>query len=168
MKDSFLITTLIMAFLSIVSSIFAYQKGKCLEGLLVVKNLFFKMIPLLFFAFVLAGMIQVLVPKEIIIKWIGQESGIKGIFLGAILGGCLPGGPYVVLPLAAGLLKIGVSIPVLISFLAGWSLIGFTKIPLQIAILGPKVTLIRFLSVAFFAPLAGLIASLIMKIFRIK
>ena len=44
------------------------------------------------FAFVMAGMIQVILPKELILKWIGKESGIKGILIDTIAGSLAPGG----------------------------------------------------------------------------
>ena len=163
-----LITTIIMAILALVFFYLAYQKGKHLDGLNITKNLFFQILPLLVFAFIVAGMVQVLIPPELIAKWIGGKSGFKGILIGSLAGGLLPGGPYVTLPIVVGLSKIGASIPVLVAMITGWSLIAIGRLPMEIGILGPKLTIIRFFSVIIFAPLAGLIAMLIVRIFKIQ
>ena len=162
-----LFTTIIMAVLSLIAFVVAYNKGQHVKGLIVAKDLTIQVLPLLIFAFILAGMIQVLIPPELISKWIGQQSGFKGIIIGSIAGGLLPGGPYVTLPIVVGLAKVGASIPVLVAMITGWSLIAVGRLPMEIGILGPKLTFIRLASVIIFAPLSGLMAKLIMKLFKI-
>jgi len=49
-----------------------------------------------------------ILPTELLSKWVGVESGLRGIFIGTIAGGLAPGGPYVSLPLVAGLLRVTV------------------------------------------------------------
>ncbi|MFQ6049931.1 MAG: permease [Candidatus Paceibacterales bacterium] len=163
-----LITTIVMAILSLIAFFIAYNKGKHLEGFVIAKDLTIQVLPLLIFAFILAGMFQVLIPTDLIAKWIGKESGLKGIFIGTIAGALLPGGPYVTLPVVVGLAKIGASIPVLVAMLTGWSLIALARLPMEIGIIGPKLALIRLASVVIFAPLAGLMAKLIIKVFNIN
>lgn len=164
--SSMLITTIIMAILSIIAFYFAYRSGKHIEGLVISKNLLLQVTPLLVFAFILAGMAQVLIPAELIAKWIGEESGFKGIVIGSIVGGFLPGGPYVTLPIVVGLAKIGASVPVLVATITGWSLIGVARLPMEFGILGPRLTLIRLASTFMLAPLAGLISLLIVKLLK--
>jgi len=117
-----------------------------------------EVLPLLIFAFIVAGMVQVLVSPEFIARWVGEGSGMRGIFLGSIAGGLTPGGPYVSLPIAAGFWKSGASVGTMVAFLTGWTLIAGTRIPMEIGILGWKLTLIRFASTFFFPPIAGWIA----------
>lgn len=167
-NSSMLITTIVMAILSLIAFFIAYNKGKHLEGFVIAKDLTIQVLPLLIFAFILAGMFQVLIPTDLIAKWIGKESGLKGIFIGTIAGALLPGGPYVTLPVVVGLAKIGASIPVLVAMLTGWSLIALARLPMEIGIIGPKLALIRLASVVIFAPLAGLMAKLIIKVFNIN
>ena len=167
-NTSIIIVTIIMAIFSLIAFYFAYQKGKHMEGLVITKNLLFQILPLLIFAFILAGMVQVLIPAELISKWIGAESGFKGILIGSIAGGLLPGGPYVTLPIVVGMYKVGTGIPVLVAMITGWSLIAVARLPMEIGILGPKLTFIRLASVFLLAPIAGLMAMLIMKIFKIS
>ena len=150
-NTSFLSVTVIMAVLALIAFYFAYQKDKHLEGLVVAKTLVIQILPLLIFAFILAGMVQVLIPAELINKWVGAESGFKGILIGSVAGGFLPGGPYVTLPIVVGMYRIGTSIPVLVAMITGWSLIAIARLPMEIGILGPKLSLIRLASVIIFA-----------------
>ena len=118
-----------------------------------------QIVPLLIFAFIVAGMMQVLIPTEIISTWIGAESGFRGLLIGSALGGLTPGGPYVSLPIAAGLLRTGASIGTMVAFLTGWSLWAITRLPLEMGLMGWKFTLIRLACVFLFPPIAGLIAN---------
>jgi uncharacterized membrane protein YraQ (UPF0718 family) len=69
-----------------------------------------------------------------------------------------PRPPYVLFPLAAGIYKAGAGIGPIVTFITAWSLIQFTRLPMELALLGPKLTLIRLGSAFIFPPLAGLIA----------
>jgi len=156
-----LIPTIIMGVIAIALLIIAYQRGggEHISGLKIAGNLLLQIAPLLIFAFIIAGMIQVLIPAEMISKWIGAESGLRGILIGTAVGGLMPGGPYVSLPIAAGLLRTGASIGTMVAFLTGWSLWAVSRMPLEIGIMGWKFTLIRLACTFFFPPIAGLIAN---------
>ena len=117
-----------------------------------------EILPLLFFAFIIAGMVQVLLPKDLISKWVGVESGLRGIIIGTVAGGLTPGGPYVILPVFAGFLRAGASVGTMVAFLTGWSLLAVGRLPMEFGILGWKFTLIRFACTFFFPPIAGLLA----------
>ena len=122
-------------------------------------NLLIQILPLLIFAFIIAGMIPLLVPTEALSKWVGAESGFRGILIGTVVGGCFPGGPYVTLPVAAGLLRVGAGIGTMVALITGWSLLAFMRMPIEIGIMGWKFTLIRLACTFFFPPIAGLIAN---------
>jgi len=156
-----LIPTIILGVIAIVLLFISYQKGggEHILGLKSAGNMFIQIIPLLIFAFIIAGMIQVLIPHEVISRWIGAESGFRGLLIGSAMGGLAPGGPYVSLPVAAGLLRAGASIGTMVAFLTGWSLLAFSRLPLEVGILGWKFTLIRLACTFFFPPIAGLIAN---------
>ena len=156
-----LIPTIIMGVIAIALLIIGYQKGggEHILGLKSAGNILLQIIPLLIFAFIIAGMIQVIVPTEMISKWVGAESGFRGILIGTAIGGLTPGGPFVTLPIAAGLLRTGASIGTLVAFMTAWSLLAFTRLPLEIGLLGWKFTLIRLACTFFFPLIAGLIAN---------
>ncbi len=116
-----LIPTIIMGVIAIVLLVIGYQKGggEHILGLKSAGNLLLQIIPLLIFAFIIAGMIQVLVPTEMISKWVGAESGFRGILIGTVIGGFMPGGPFISLPIAAGLLRVGASVGTMVALLTG-------------------------------------------------
>ena len=156
-----LIPTIIMGVLAIVLLFIGYQKGggEHILGLKAAGNLLVQIVPLLIFAFIIAGMIPLLVPQELISQWVGAESGFRGVLIGTAVGAFLPGGPFVTLPMAIGLLRIGASVGTMVALLTGWSLLAFSRMPLEIGILGWKFALIRLACTFFFPPIAGLIAN---------
>ncbi len=157
------IATIVMIILAAFLSVIAYNRGDqlLLRGLKFGGRTLLSILPLLVCAFVVAGLIQVLMPKELISAWLGDQAGIKGIFIAAFAGGLTPGGPYVLLPIAAALYRAGVGIGPMVAFLTGWSLWAAGRLPYEIGLLGPKLTLIRFVSTLIFPPIAGMIAQLL-------
>ncbi|MFH0768423.1 MAG: permease [Chloroflexota bacterium] len=157
-----LIPTIIMAVLAIVFILFTYQKGGTpllTVGFKDAGNMLLQIVPLLIFSFIIAGIIPLLIPRETISRWVGVESGWRGLLMGTVVGGLLPGGPYICLPMIAGLLRVGASVGTMVAMLFGWELLAFTRLPLEVGILGWKFTLIRFACGFFFPPIAGLIAN---------
>ncbi len=155
-----LIPTIIMGVLAAILLLIGYYRGEGqhLTGMKSALNMTVEILPLLVFAFIVAGMAQVLIPRELLSKWVGAESGMRGILIGSVAGGLAPGGPYVSLPVAAGLLRAGASVGTMVAFLTGWSLWAVSRLPMEVGILGWRFTLIRIASTFFFPPIAGLIA----------
>ena len=155
-----LIPTVMMGILALALLFIGYSKGEGqhIVGMKSTWKMLIEILPLLFFAFVVAGMVQVLLPKDLISKWVGVESGLRGIIIGTVAGGLTPGGPYVSLPVVAGFLRAGASVGTMVAFLTGWSLWAVNRLPMELGILGWKFTLIRFACTFFFPPIAGLLA----------
>ncbi len=159
------IPTLVMGVVAFVLLLMGYYKGdgQHVAGLKMALNMIITIIPLLLSAFIVAGMVQVLIPQEVISSWIGAESGIRGILIGSVVGGLAPGGPFVSLPIAIGLVRSGAGLGTTVAFLTGWSLWAVSRIPMEVGILGWKITLIRLASTFFFPPVAGLIAHILFE-----
>lgn len=155
-----LLPTVIMASLAFILLVLGYFKGdnSSLNGLKIGFKMVLDVLPLLFFAFIVAGMVQSLIPTALISKWIGQEAGLRGIIIGTLTGAIAPGGPYVSLPIAAALMKSGAGAGTMVAFITGWSLWAISRLPMEIGLLGWKFTAVRLLSTFFFPPIAGLIA----------
>ncbi len=115
-----------------------------------------KEIPLLAAAFLTAGFLQALIKKEFITRWLGRESGLKGILLACLGGGLIPGGPYAYYPIAGALLKSGAGLGVLIAFVSAKNLWSISRLPLELAILGTTVTIRRYLITFLIPPLLGI------------
>lgn len=111
--------TLITGLIALVLFIIATRMGggKNIKGLLSAWNMTIEIMPILIFAFIIAGLLQVILPQDLLSKWLGTESGFKGIMIGTIAGSLTPGGPYVSLPIVAALLKSGAGYGTLVAYL---------------------------------------------------
>jgi len=159
-KPNMLVATIIMGGLAAILILIGYSKGQGqhISGIKFALNMAISILPMLLLAFIVAGMVQALLPHEMLSKWIGAGSGMRGILIGTVAGGLSPGGPYVSLPIVAALLRSGASIGTMVAFLTGWSLWAIGRLPLEVGILGWRFTLIRLACTFFFPPIAGLIA----------
>jgi hypothetical protein len=129
-----------MGALALIFFLIAYYKGEGqhIIGMRSALRMTVQILPLLIFAFIVAGMVQVLVPQEILSEWVGAESGMRGIFIGTVTG-----------------------VGTMVAFLTGWSLWAVSRLPMEVGIMGWRFTLIRIASTFFFPPIAGLIAQVI-------
>jgi uncharacterized membrane protein YraQ (UPF0718 family) len=77
--------------------------------------------------FLLLGLLDVWVPRETMMKFMGQDSGIKGPLIAFALGSAAAGPLYGAFPFAALLMKKGASFTNILIFIGAWST---TKIPM--------------------------------------
>ncbi|MDH5508880.1 MAG: permease [Nitrospinota bacterium] len=156
----FYIQTAIMAGIALVLVAIGYLKGdgQHIKGLQSGLGMIVPTLPLILAAFIVAGLMQALIPKDVVVRWLGADAGLRGIAVGAMAGAFTPGGPFTSFPIAAGLVKAGASIGPVVAFLSGWLLLGVTKLPLEVGFVGWQVTLARVGSTFFVPFLAGWIA----------
>lgn len=162
MRQMFVPTAVMMG-LAVAVCLFVYLRQPA-ELLLGIKNgmtLLVQTVPLLLSAFVIVGLMPVVIPKELVVKWIGVGSGWRGLFIGSAAGALGAGPPYAIFPIVAGLYKAGAGIGPVVACLTAWSVCQLGRIPMGIALLGPKVTVAWLSSVFFFPPVAGYIAHLL-------
>ena len=112
---------------------------------------------LLVAAFLTAGLLQALVKKEFITRWLGREAGLKGILLACLGGGLIPGGPYAYYPIAGALLSSGAGLGVLVAFVSAKNLWSISRLPYEFAILGGTITIRRYLITFLIPPLLGIL-----------
>lgn len=158
-----LVPTVVLGILAAVLVAAGYFKGEeqHVTGLRSALAMTWEILPLLVFAMIVAGMMQVLVSHETVAKWVGPESGLRGILIGSAAGGICPGGPFVSLPVAAGLLRAGAGVGTMVAFMTGWSLWAVNRLPMEVGILGWRFTLIRLASTAALPVVAGWIAEIL-------
>jgi len=95
--------------------------------------------------FILLGLLDIWVPRETMIKYMGEKSGIKGIILAFILGSAAAGPLYGAFPVAAVFMKKGVKFINVLIFIGAWST---TKIPMflfELSSLGASFAVTRLL-----------------------
>lgn len=111
--------------------------------------------------FIFMGLLDAWIPKEAFIKYMGEDSGLKGIFTALLLGSAAAGPLYIAFPIAVLLIKKRAKLAYVFFFLGVWST---TKIPLllyEIAYMGMKFTAIQ---VAVCIPLFFIFSLIIEKI----
>src|SRR5438270_451457 len=62
-------------------------------------SLLWFVLPRLVPALILAGLMQVLVPQEVVARHFGQQGGMKSLLIASVAGVLTPGGPMVSVPL---------------------------------------------------------------------
>jgi uncharacterized membrane protein YraQ (UPF0718 family) len=128
------------------------------QGLLQGGEILLGVVPLLIFAFLIAGLVQVLVSREVVTRWLGAEAGWRGIALACLAGALMPGGPYVYYPIAASLMHAGAGLGVLVAFVTAKNLYSVSRLPLEVALLGPHLTVVRFVLTLAIPPILGVLA----------
>jgi uncharacterized membrane protein YraQ (UPF0718 family) len=68
-----------------------------------------------------------LLPRELVARWVGAESGFVGLLIATILGALLPGGPVTIYPVASAFLLVGADVGATIAFITSWTLLGYTR-----------------------------------------
>ncbi|MDC0074307.1 permease [Alphaproteobacteria bacterium] len=122
--------------------------------------LFISLIPIIIAGILLGGFIQVLLPDKIISKWLGTDSGFKGIFIATILGAITPGGPLISFPLVLALRSAGADLGPLLSYITAWSCIALNRTLIwEIAFMGPEFSLIRVVSSLVLPLIVGTLAN---------
>src|SRR5207245_2483536 len=95
--------------------------------------------------FVLAGLIEVLLPQPVLSRWLGPERVGHGILIGWAAGLVMPGGPYVLFPIAADLFRHGAAPAPLITLLTAKTLVSpIRTLTYEAPLLGWPLTLARF------------------------
>jgi uncharacterized membrane protein YraQ (UPF0718 family) len=142
------------------AAVYLRSPDSAAQGLTSGMALFLEILPRMVAAFVLAGLVQAVVPREIITGLMGRESGVKGLLIGMALGTFTPGGPMMHFPIVASLYKSGVAIGPLVSYLTAWSLLGLQRLIMwEFPFLGPSVVLVRVASSLLFPLVAGWISN---------
>ena len=93
--------------------------------------------------FILIGLLDVWVPKETMIKYMGEGSGFKGILLAFFFGTVAAGPLYGAFPVAAVFMKKRVKFSNIVILMGAWSTTKIPMILFEISSLGFKFALSR-------------------------
>ncbi len=66
-------------------------------------------------ALILAGLMQVLVPQEVVSRYFGREGGLRAILVASLAGILTPGGPMVSVPFMVVLANSGAALGPLVA-----------------------------------------------------
>ena len=90
--------------------------------------------------FVLIGLLDVWVPKETMVKYMGKGSGLKGGLIAVFLGAVGAGPLVVAFPIAALLIRKGARLAYVFLFLGAWTSVKLPLFMFELASLGPQFT----------------------------
>ena len=115
-------------------------------------------IPIFLVATFLAGIMDIWIDKEMVVKLFGKTRLIGGLIFITCLGIATPGPIFAMFPIVLVLQRKGVKSHFLIAFIAGQTMMGPMRIPLELLYLGPTFLLVRTLLAIFSGLMSGLIA----------
>lgn len=114
--------------------------------------------------FLLIGLLDVWVPREHFMRFMGEKSGVVGISLSILLGAAAAGPLYAAFPLAAIMMQKGVKFSNVLIFLGAWSTMKIPMVLFEITALGSQFALTRWvISVVGIIIMAQLISRIIPK-----
>ena len=113
--------------------------------------------------FVLTALLDMWVPKEKIMKFLGKDAKAKGVFLAFVVGSISAGPIYAAFPMCVMLHKKGASIRNIIIILSSWAVIKVPMLLNETKFLGPKFMTIRWILTVIAIIIFSWIASKMLK-----
>lgn len=112
----------------------------------------------LLLGFILAGLLEVLIPQPVLSRWLGAERLGQGIIVGWAAGLVIPGGPYLFFPIAANLFRSGAAPGPLIALLTAKTLVSpIRMLTYEAPLMGWPLTLARFIPGVLLPPVMGVL-----------
>jgi uncharacterized membrane protein YraQ (UPF0718 family) len=149
----------------VVAAVIVYRRdgqARFLEILVSDVHLFIDILPKVLAACLIAAFVAVLMPREVVLRWVGAESGFLGIIVATLAGTICPGGPITIFPIAAVFVAIGADIGAAIAFITSWTLLGYARILVwELPFFGGEFVIWRSIISIPLPIVAGLLARLI-------
>jgi uncharacterized membrane protein YraQ (UPF0718 family) len=114
-----------------VSALIVYRRDgpeRFLEILISDFDLFVSVVPKMLAACLIAAFVAVLMPREVVLRWVGSESGFLGIVVATLAGAICPGGAITIFPVAAAFVAIGADVGAAVAFITSWTLLGYARV----------------------------------------
>lgn len=90
-------------------------------------GLFVSMLPKMGAGCLIAAFVTRLLPREVVARVVGAESGILGLIIAMAMGAALPGGPLTIYPVAGAFLMLGADVGTAVAFITAWNLLGYNR-----------------------------------------
>lgn len=123
-------------------------------------------LPVLVVAIFVAGFTEVLLPKDLVKRWLSDAAGLRGIALAWLAGILTPGGSIIGLPLVVALYRAGVGISVLMTYTTSFATLSILRVPIEVSFYGWRLTGIRLLVSLILPFIAGTLTQLLLPLFK--
>lgn len=91
------------------------------------------------------GLIDAWVPREILMKYMGDNSGVMGVIIAMLIGSVAAGPMYAAFPFTSVLIKKGVRFSNIIIFMNAWCVTKISTLLFEFSALGYKFTIARLI-----------------------
>lgn len=122
---------------------FVRDRKKTKLALLKAWKSFENILPLLLGIVLIVGMVLAVLDPQLIVKYIGEDSGFMGTAILAVFGAItmIPG--FIAFPTAALLLEGGAGYMQIAAFISTLMMVGVLTAPMEIKFFGRKITILR-------------------------
>lgn len=159
--------TLFFALLASVSAagLYAVEGGAELgSALLHAGQLMVSIAPIIVTALFIGGYIQALLPHDLVNRWLGQRSGVRGYVVAMGAGVLTPAGPFGAFPLILALRKGGAAFDVCTVYLTAWATLGIHRVVIwELPFLGADFVGLRVAASLVLPLTAGLLTRFIAR-----
>ena len=127
-------------------------------------TLFGEMLPKVLAGCLIGAFVTLLLPRELVARWVGHESGFPGLLIAAFFGFLLPGGPITIYPVAGAFLLVGADAGAVVAFIVSWTLIGYTRaLVWELPFFGPDFVIWRIIAAVPLPIIAGVLARIAVR-----
>jgi uncharacterized membrane protein YraQ (UPF0718 family) len=127
---SFEWSTAVIASISIIAAVIVYMRDGTDRVVQILESdlgLFVSMLPKMAAGCLISALVTRLLPREVVARLVGAESGLLGLFIATAMGAALPGGPLTIYPVAGAFLVLGADVGTAIAFITAWNLLGYNR-----------------------------------------
>ncbi len=124
--------------------------------------LFLKMLPLFLCVTLFSSFLAMFISKDIIRKYMGKESGIRGVIFGALFGTVIVGPLWVLFPMFQTFLEKGAGIAIVGAMIGAFA-IKTPWLPYAAGFLGWPFVLISFGLILIYSVIEGILMEKILK-----
>ncbi len=122
------------------------------------------MLPKVLAGCLIAAFVTMILPREMVARWVGHESGFTGLLIAAAFGFILPGGPITIYPVAGAFLAMGADAGAIVAFITCWTLVGYTRaLVWELPFFGPHFVIWRIVEAMPLPIIAGFLARMAVK-----
>lgn len=134
---------IILLIVTVVVTIFNKELGA--KSFSIAYSSFIQMVEVVPPIMIMLGLMDVWVPRETMMKYMGDNSGVRGVSLAILIGSIAAGPMYAAFPFTKVLLKKGVKFSNIIIFMNAWCVTKISTLMFEFSSLGYKFTLSRLL-----------------------